>query len=117
MTKVNRFKRHTLLAAGAFKDLLDDHCANGDCAHQMSARLGITRNALQNAFKRQYGITIRDYKLKLRMERSRKLLAAGKDIKEISLTLHYTTARAFSFAFKKHYGLTPTAYADSLPSA
>jgi AraC-like DNA-binding protein len=114
MTKYSGFKRNTLQAVGAFKELLDDHCANGDCAQQVSARFGVNRNVLQKAFKKQYGITIRDYKLRLRMERSRQLLEAGKDIKEISLTLHYTTPRAFSFAFKKHYGLTPTAYSDSL---
>ena len=114
MAKVNRFKLHTLQAVDAFKNLLDDHCANGDCARQVSARFGVNRNVLQKAFKKRYGITIRDYKLKLRMERSRQLLEAGKDIKEISLTLHYTTPRAFSFAFKKHYGLTPTKYAESL---
>ncbi len=114
MTKDSGFQRHTLQAVGAFKELLDDHCANGDYAHLVSARVGVNRNVFQKAFKKQYGISIRDYKLNLRMERSRQLLQAGKDIKEISLTLHYTTARAFSFAFKKHYGLTPTAYAESL---
>lgn len=114
MTRYIGFKRHTQHAVGVFKELLDNHCANGDYARQVSARFGVNRNVLQKAFKKKYGITIRDYKLNLRMERSRQLLQAGKDIKEISLTLHYTTARAFSFAFKKHYGLTPTAYMESL---
>jgi AraC-like DNA-binding protein len=114
MTKDSGSQRHTLQAVDAFKILIDDHCANGDCAQQVSTRFGINRNVFQKAFKKEFGITIRNYKLKLRMERSRELLEAGKDIKEISLTLHYTTARAFSFAFKKHYGLTPTAYSESL---
>jgi AraC-like DNA-binding protein len=114
MTKSSGFQRHKLQAVGFFKNLLDEHCANGDNAHLVSLRFGLNRNALQKAFKKKYGITIRDYKLRLRMERSRQLLQAGKDVKEISLALHYTTTRAFSSAFKKHYGLTPTAYAESL---
>jgi AraC-like DNA-binding protein len=114
MKREKHFRKHVLLAVDAFKDMLDSHCANGDTAREVSAQFGISRNVLQFAFKDMYGIGIRDYKLKQRMERSRQLLEAGKDVKEIALTLLYTQPRAFSTAFKKYYGTTPTAFANSL---
>jgi AraC-like DNA-binding protein len=114
MTREKRFKRHVLQAVDAYKDMLDTHCANGDSTEDVSAGYGISRNVLQFAFKDIYGMGIREYKLKLRMERSRQLLAAGRDVKEIAITLHYTKSRAFSTAFKNYYGITPTEFADSL---
>jgi AraC-like DNA-binding protein len=47
------------------------------------------------------------------MERSIELLDMGKDVKEIAKILHYSTPRAFTHAFKKHYGKTPSEYIDS----
>lgn len=116
MTNEKRFTRQVLHAVGAYKKNLDDHRgAIGDCAHNLSKEYGITRNTLQQAFKDQYGFHIRDYKLKVRMERSCKMLKMGKDIKEITYQLHYTTVRAFLYAFKKHYGITPSQYTGAKP--
>lgn len=116
MRNEKRFTVHVLQAVGAYKKNLDDHRgAIGDCAEKLSKQYGVTRNTLQEAFKYQYGITIRDYKLKKRMERSRKMLKAGKEIKEISYYLHYSSVRAFLHAFKKHYGITPSQYTGMKP--
>jgi AraC-like DNA-binding protein len=114
MKREKRFRKHVIQALDVFKGLLDTHCANGDTALRVSTDFGISRNVLQFAFKDTYGMGIRDYKLKQRMERSRQLLEAGKDVKEVAITLHYTKPRAFSTAFKKYYGITPTDFANSL---
>jgi AraC-like DNA-binding protein len=116
MRNEKRYTLHILQAVNAYKKSLDDHRgALGDCAHMLSKQYGVTRNTLQEVFKDQYGITIRDYKLNKRMERSRKMLRAGKEIKEISYQLHYTTVRAFLHAFKKHFGVTPSQYTGMKP--
>jgi len=116
MGNEKRFTLHVLQAVGAYKKNLDDHRgAIGDNAQKLSEKYGITRNTLQQAFKKQYGLTIRDYKLKKRMERSKRMLKAGKDIKEITYQLHYTTVRAFLYAFKRHYGITPSQYTGAKP--
>lgn len=115
MKKKKRFKRLTKQMVKSFKEKLDSQFGQGEHIEKVSAQIGITRNALQQAFKKQVGLTIREYKLKLRMERGMELLYTGKEIKEISQILHYTTPRAFTHAFKKHFGVTPTDYADSLP--
>ncbi|WP_205509890.1 helix-turn-helix transcriptional regulator [Longitalea arenae] len=110
-----RVKQHVLEAVHAFKGLLDDHRYNGDSAVQLSAQFGVSRNVLQVTFKRKYGIGIRDYKMKQRMERARQLLESGKDVKEVSMLLNYTQPRAFTAAFKNYFGVTPTVFAHKSP--
>lgn len=112
-----RAKPHVLQAVYAFKGLLDDHCCNGDSAVQLSAQFGVSRNLLQQNFKKNYGVGIRDYKMKQRMERARLLLESGKEVKEVSMLLNYTQQRAFSAAFKNYYGITPTVFSHLLPGA
>jgi len=114
MKNEKRFKRHVLQAVTAYKELLDMHCCNGDSAGKLSPQYGVSRNVLQQAFKKLYGESIREYKLRLRMERSRQLLNEGKDIKEIAIVLNYSKARAFTTAFKKYYGVTPSEFGKLL---
>lgn len=109
-----RFRKHVIKAAGTYKTLLDDHCAIGDKVAELSSLLGISRNVLQQAFKKQFGKGVRDYKLMTRMQRGRQLLEEGKDVKEIAILLHYSKPRAFSTAFRRYYGVTPSQYANTL---
>ena len=108
------FKRRTLAAVSCYKQILDDECKIGQPAEKLSPHLGLSRNTLQQAFRKLYGETIREYKLRIRMERSRELLEAGKDLKVITQELGYTEIRAFTTAFKKHYGYTPSGMTKSL---
>lgn len=114
MSTEKRFTKHVRQAVSAYKELLDTHCTNGDNTNEVTDQFRISRNALQQGFRRSVGMGIREYKLRMRMERSRELLEAGKDIKEISIELHYSKPRAFSTAFKRYFGLTPSEFASSL---
>jgi len=114
MTNEKKFRKHVIKAAGTYKTLLDDHCAIGDSVNHMSSLFGISRNVLQQSFKNLYGKGVREYKLIQRMERSRQYLREGKDVKEISILLRYTKPRAFSTAFRRFYGVTPSHYANTL---
>lgn len=107
MRKEKKYTRRVLEAVGSYKKMLEDHRFVGDGAYYNSRQFGITRNTLQVVFKELYGVTIREYKLQLRMERGRDLLKQGVQVKRVSILLHYTTARAFVTAFKKLYGISP----------
>lgn len=110
----DNFRRNVRKAVYAYKELLDTHCTNGDPIHEITTQYGVSRNVLQQVFKECCGAGIRQYKLKLRMERSRELLEAGKDIKEVAIILRYSKSRAFSTAFKNYYGMTPSDFASSV---
>ena len=99
--------RLVLETVGAYKQNLDDHRYIGDEGYKHVSQYGITRNTLQVVFKKLYGVSIRDYKLKIRMERALELLKKGYPVKRVSILLHYTTARAFVTAFKKKFGVSP----------
>jgi AraC-like DNA-binding protein len=108
MEKKRQFKRHVITAIVSIKEKLDtNYQPKSDTTAKMSSRYGVSRNVLQAAFKQQFGISIREYKLQLRMEASRSLLEQGKDPKEVYLELRYATQSGFSSAFKRFYGTTP----------
>ena len=103
MRNEKKFTRHVLQAVTAYKELLDIHCYNGDPAQQLSAQFGVSRNVMQLGFRKLYGESIRSYKLRKRMERSRDLLHAGQEVKTVAKTLHYTEPRAFTSAYKRYF--------------
>jgi AraC-like DNA-binding protein len=114
MRQAPYLKRRTLAAVTCYKKILDDECKIGQPADKLSQQLGVSRNVLQKAFMKLYGEPIREYKLRIRMERSLELLEAGEDLKVITLKLNYTKIRAFTTAFKRHYGYTPSNLSRSL---
>jgi len=114
MSTEKKFSKQVQQAVSVYKKMLDTHCATGDSINQVAAEHHISRNTVQLGFRRKAGMGIRQYKLRLRMNRSRELLEAGKDIKEIATLLHYRKLQTFSRAFKRHHGVTPTEFNDLL---
>ena len=97
------------------KKVLDNNYA-ADSVATLAIYFNVSRNTLQDAFKQEYGISIRAYKLKQRMEVAKQLIEEGKSIKEIAITLRYGTISSFSRAFKKYYGVTPTECHNAVPN-
>jgi AraC-like DNA-binding protein len=122
MIKENKIRKQVKHAARAYKTTLDinrSNChsnlrLNVDSVSRLSYRYGLSRNLLQQGFKHEFGMSIREYKLKQRMELGRELLEAGGAIKDVAFRLHYTKARTFCLAFKKYYGITPAAFVEML---
>jgi AraC-like DNA-binding protein len=117
MSTEKKTRNQVQQAVSAYKKMLDTHCANGDNIHEVATEYHISRNALQQGFRRKSGMGIREYKLRLRMERSRELLDSGKEVKEIAATLRYSEPRAFTTAFKRFYGVTPSEFKPPKPKA
>jgi len=105
MTNGTYFKRRTLAAATCYKQLLDNECKVGHPTTTTCRGLGISRNTLQKTFRKVYGESVREYKLRIRMERSRELLVDGKALKDIAQELNYTKTRAFTSAYKKFFNV------------
>ncbi|MBO9203284.1 MULTISPECIES: helix-turn-helix transcriptional regulator [Niastella] len=107
MRNRKKLKKHVVIAITAAKQIFDNNLGDEYTAYRMALTYGVSRNVLQKAFKDEYGAGIRDYRLRIRMEKSKDLLALGKDAKEVSITLHYSNPSAFNNAFKKYYKVTP----------
>ncbi len=80
-----------------------------------SEKFYFSKEYLSKLFKKQYGIGIYEYALKLRMLRAKELLADNSiQIQEISDRLGYSNNNYFSKAFKNYYGISPTDYRETL---
>ena len=107
MPNKKKLKKHVVSAINAAKEIFDQNKGDDNTAYNVALTFGVSRNVLQKTFKEEFGLGIRDYKMRARMEMSKKLLAEGTDAKEVSIMLHYSDPSAFSNAFKKYFGVTP----------
>ncbi|THU39598.1 helix-turn-helix transcriptional regulator [Niastella caeni] len=77
----------------------------------LALAVGINRNKLHYGFKQVYGTTIHALQIALRMKKAQTLLATTQQpLKTIATTVGYSNSSDFGYAFKKRFGLTPTAY-------
>lgn len=75
--------------------------------------LRIDRRYLSRIFKKRMGISVKDYIIKVRMERAMEHLASGKSVALSAELVGYVDAFNFSKMFKKHTGMSPKEYAFS----
>ena len=73
----------------------------------VSKEFGFERSYLYRLFKKRYGIGLKEYLIKLRMEKARELLSEGQSVNRTSELVGYCDEFAFSKAYKKHYGVCP----------
>ncbi|MBP7177192.1 MAG: helix-turn-helix transcriptional regulator [Thermoclostridium sp.] len=71
----------------------------------------LCKEYLLKLFKNEFGYTIYEYALKMRMERARELLVSSEtDIKEITGQVGYNDTNYFCKAFKQYFGLSPSKF-------
>ena len=76
--------------------------------------IGVSPVYLTQAFKRAEGVPLYRYHLRLRLTRALEMLAACDDVTTLAFDLGFTSHSHFTAAFKKVYGLTPSAYRRTL---
>lgn len=71
----------------------------------------VSKATLNNHFKEEYGTTIHQRLLSIRLNEAQKLLTTtSHSVKEIALEVGFHDSDYFSKAFYKFYGITPTNY-------
>lgn len=76
----------------------------------LARSVGLSAFHLQRLFKAIYGVTPREYGESKRMQAALEMLEAGAKPVEIFAALHYSELSAFSRAFKRRQGQSPTAF-------
>ena len=66
------------------------------------------RNIVEKAFKAIYGCRIKEYQIKQRLHFAKQYLMEGLPKKMVAKKCFYGSTSAFSTAFKKEFGLSPT---------
>lgn len=70
-----------------------------------------SRSYLSHNFKKETGLSIREYLLNLRLEDAKSLLCYSElNVTEIAFSVGFTDANYFSYVFKEKVGLSPLAY-------
>lgn len=80
---------------------------------QWGVALGASARTLSRRFARETGMSLRDWRRRLRLFKAIELLGAGHDVTRTALELGYASTSAFSYMFRVAMGRSPTAYLDA----
>lgn len=100
--------------AERIKQYLDSLEGNELNTKAMSHELGYSREHITRAFSAMYKITPTRYFNARRMNAAVEKLCRGETAQSVAEQLNYSTAAAFSKAFKNHFGSSPVTYVNAL---
>lgn len=79
---------------------------------EIARSFGFDRSYLYKIFKERYGMGIKEYITKVRMENAARLLDEGFSVAEAAAMVGYPDPFNFSKAFKAFYGIPPSKYGE-----
>ena len=77
-------------------------------AEGVANEFGYERSYLYRIFKKRYGMSIKEYIIKVRMENARIFLKEGRTVAETAAITGYKDEFNFSRGYKKYYGIPPS---------
>jgi AraC family transcriptional regulator len=94
---------------------IEQHLAERIPLGTLARLAGLSPSHFCRAFKQSFGMPPHRYQTERRMERAKQLLAApASSVTDIGLTMGFRDTSAFSTAFRKATGFTPTGYQRNL---
>lgn len=97
------------------KDYIERHYSQDISLGTFAERYYLSKEYLSKLFKEEFGYTIYEYVLRVRMAKARELLA-DPEVKVLTVAerLGYRDNNYFSRAFKTYYGISPTEYRENV---
>lgn len=77
---------------------------------ELARDVGASVRTLQRLFAAQTGLSLESWRLRVRMQHAVVALAAGAPVTQAALAAGYSSASAFTGAFKRTFGVTPSRY-------
>jgi len=106
----SKFGKRDLELAHELKLHLTQTFLHDHTLEELSKRFGVNTNKLMTMFRSLFGKSIFEYIGSLRMEFARnQIRESDKRIIDIARLIGYKNPNHFSAAFKKHFGISPTA--------
>ena len=110
----NPHTNYVLAAIKAIKMQIDnDPCRYKTAAELMEQISGPHRNKVEKAFRHVYGARIKEYQVRQRLHKSKKLLEEGQPISIVAKKCLYGSQSAYSTAFKKEFGISPAKWTSN----
>jgi AraC-like DNA-binding protein len=96
-------------------DYIEEHLAESISLAALAQLVRLSPNYFCRAFSHSFGMPPQRYHTQQRIERAKTLLAKhGASVTDVGLTVGYSEASAFSAAFRRVSGLTPSSYRRGL---
>ena len=95
------------------KDYIDAGQGINSSLDDFEKQFSYSKFYLEREFKKLHGISLIAYRNNKKMELAAKLLK-NENVTTVVEKLHFSSIYAFSRAFKKHFGLSPTEYKKQL---
>lgn len=93
------------------KSYIDSHLDENISLSYFEETCFLCKEYLLKLFKNEFGYTIYEYTLKMRMERAKELLLnSGSDIRQITGQVGYNDTNYFCKAFKRYFGISPSKF-------
>lgn len=95
------------------KEYLDGHFAEKIALDDLAERFGISKFYLTRVFKEQYGVSINNYLLQVRITKAKNMLRfTDEKVETIGHSCGLGEANYFSRTFKQAEGITPSEYRE-----
>jgi AraC-like DNA-binding protein len=115
MDQVSAIQHHRRLTAtasgrylaGAILDLLQSHYQEQLTGEEISRRFGYSYTHLERAFRKEFGVSIHQHLLKVRIDAAAHGLQMGKSIRQVATETGFSDYYYFLRAFKRVRGTTP----------
>jgi AraC-like DNA-binding protein len=109
LRKLKPPSKYVLDAIKCIKEHIDTDPLRYKTASQLLEQVsGPNRNAVEKAFKAEYGAGIKHYQVRQRLELSKKYLDAGFTKQLVAHKCFYKSQSAYAAAFKGVFKMTPT---------
>jgi len=79
----------------------------------LARRAGASRRTIERTFVKDTGMTLAEWRRRLRLLHAVRLLAEGESVTAAALACGYTSISAFIAVFKREFGVTPGRYTAS----
>ncbi len=81
--------------------------------NEVARMIGISRGYLTRIFKKTMNVSPQDFQTRFRMEKAGDLLRSSESpVSVVAEKLGYTDVLSFSKSFRRHYGMSPTAFRE-----
>lgn len=96
--------------AKSIADALRSNPGDVRSAEDLAASVHASRRTVERIFKSETGLTLRDWRIRNRMEAAAGLLNSANSVNSVAHRLGYTNPNSFRRVFAEHHGLTPLRY-------
>ena len=94
--------------ARRFADLVAREPGNAASIAQLARRAGASLRTIERCFLSETGVAVGEWRRRMRLFHAMRLLEGGSSVTDVAFDIGYASASAFSAAFSREFGRSPT---------